>query len=366
MNYMIAGGGTGGHIFPAAAIAEALKERRPDANILFVGTRYGMEKDLIPKLGYPLLTLPVRGLVGKGLKGKLASIWRLPLSLVLSLIMLLRYRPKVVIGVGGYASAPLLFMAGLLRFPTMIQEQNAWPGLTNRLCSRMARLACCGFAEAAQHLHCPSVHTGNPVRGQLREGPAWTGDRKTLLVLGGSQGARSLNTHLPTIFKENLTAEDRLEVVHQCGRNHAEAVEAAYGDAAFPVTVTPFIDDMSNALDKALLVICRAGASTIGELKLKHVPAMLVPFPAAAGDHQTFNARSLSDEGAAVLVPEPELPQAGPILRGLLDDREKLVRMAVAAKPPQRESAGLCADIALALQQKTEVSQLVQKYSHVS
>jgi len=366
MTYMIAGGGTGGHIFPAIAIAEAIRARRGDARILFVGTRYGMEKTLIPKAGYRLLTLPIRGLVGKGLGGKLALLWRLPTSLLLSLWMLVRYRPGVVIGVGGYASAPLMLVAGLLRFPTMIQEQNAFPGLTNRIGARFARLACLGFPEAGRHLRCPSLVTGNPVRATMSAGPAWSPDRHTILIVGGSQGALALNREVPGLLKRVLTEGSGIRVVHQCGRDKEQAVRAAYEGAAFAVEVTGFIEDMSAAWDEALLVICRAGASTIGELRQKRVPAVLVPFPAAAGDHQTHNARSLADRGAAVLIAEADLPESAPVLASLLADRDTLAAMVDAMGRPETDSAGRCAEIALALERGTEVSRLVEEHAHVS
>ena len=365
-NYLIAGGGTGGHIFPAVAIGEAIRQRASDARIYFVGTRYGMEKDLIPKLGYPLLTLPIRGLLGKSLANKAALLWRLPLSMMLSLYYLIRYRPKVVIGVGGYASGPLLWMAGILRFATMIQEQNAFPGLANRLSSKLTKLACCGFAEAAPRLSCPAVVTGNPVRAGFGEARAWSPERKTLLILGGSQGARALNETLPDLLAKVIRPEHGIEVIHQCGRRHQEAVEKAYHDAPFKVQVTPFIEDMSAAMNAARFMICRAGASTIAELKLAGVPAVLVPFPAAAHDHQTFNARSLADSGAALLIPEEQLAGAGDRITALLEEPDRLATMAAAHSKNRPDSAGLCAEIAFALQNHREVDAIVKEYAHVS
>jgi len=367
VNYLIAGGGTGGHIFPAVAIGEALLARVEGAQIRFVGTRYGLERDLIPGLGYALSTLPVRGYLGKGLAQKLALLWRIPASLILSLWLLLRYRPKVVVGVGGYASAPLLWMAALLRFPTMIQEQNAVPGLANRICSRVARLACCGFVEASAHLRCPTILTGNPVRRSFATGGAWSVDRKKVLVMGGSQGAHGLNQLLPAVLMQAIAPESGLELVHQCGRDHVAQVSEAYRDARFPVSVTAFIDDVGQAMGTALIAVCRAGASTIAEIRRVGLPAVLVPFPKAAHDHQTFNARSLAATGAAVMVAENDLAEAGPLFKKLLNNRAELERMAAAHGEPGPDSAALCAEIVVALQEKTEVSRLVEKYgTHVS
>lgn len=358
---MISGGGTGGHIFPALAIAEAMKQRDPQLKIYFVGTRYGLETELVPKAGYPLLFLPIRGFLGRGLKNQLGLLWRLPLSLLMSVMMLLRYRPKLVLGVGGYASGPLLFVAALMRIPTMIQEANAFPGVTNRLTSRVARLALCGFEQAAGQLRCPVIVTGNPVRRDFSAPQPWQPQRKLVLILGGSQGARALNQHLPTILAEHL-GDLELEFIHQCGKNYLASVTAAYDGSPLKVEVTPFIQNVSEVMNRALLVICRAGASTIAELELSRVPAVLIPFPGATHDHQTYNARSLASSGAARLVKESDLDQLGGILRQLLTDRELLSKMAGAAQGQPFDAAARCAEIAAGLIQGTEVGALVHQF----
>lgn len=362
MKAMIAGGGTGGHIFPALAIAQAIEQQQPGARIWFVGSSYGMEKELVPARGYPLLTLPIRGFHGKGIKGKLDLLWRLPASLLASLWILLRYRPKVVIGVGGYASAPLIWMAALLRIPTMIQEQNAIPGMVNRLSARFVKLACCGFPEAGKHLACPSITTGNPVRADFRQHSPWTVSRKTILILGGSQGSKSLNRILPQLLIQGLDRDRGLRVVHQCGRNNLDAVRQAYAGAAFEVEVTPFIDNMSLFMEDVLFAICRAGASTIAELKVLGIPAMLVPFPQAAHDHQTHNARSLANTGAAILKTEAELEQAGPELAALIGQPQVLETMARAMPKQNSDSAATCAAIALALKNRISKAEIIKKY----
>ena len=362
MNYLIAGGGTGGHIYPAVAIGEALLAKRPDARIHFVGTRYGMEKDLIPKLGYPLLTLPIRGFLGKGIAGKAALLWRLPLSVLLSLWMLIRYRPGAVIGVGGYASGPLLWVAAILRFPCCIQEQNAYPGVTNKLLSKWVKLALCGFPEAGEHFPCPSLTTGNPIRSGFRGESEWSRDRATILILGGSQGAKALNETVPDLLKRSLGSDSGRKVIHQCGRNHQDQVKKAYAGAPFPVQVVPFIEDLPKLMTDVLLVICRAGASTLSELQSVKIPALLVPFPRAAHDHQMFNARSLAATGAAEVIPEPDLVGAGDLMNHLLHDMKRLEEMARSYGSDGPDSASLCAELILELEQKTEVSALVKKY----
>ena len=364
MNVFLTGGGTGGHIFPAIAIAQAIQEKEPDAKIHFVGTRYGMETALVPDAGYPLHTLPIRGFLGKNLGNKLHLLWRLLASLILAFFLILRYRPKIVIGVGGYASGPMLLMASLLRIPTMIQEQNAYPGLTNKLGAKFSRLACLGFKEADTYLSCPSIVTGNPVRGMFSGIKAWDPKRPNLLILGGSQGARSLNQTLPQVLREVLDEDSDIHVIHQCGKRFIDQVKEAYGDVNFSLQITPFIQDMPQAMNQARLIICRSGASTIAELKLAGVPALLVPFPQATGDHQTFNAKSLQESGAGLLIPEAQLPQAGQQLRELLEDPQKLSRMAQAYPQQEGNAAQTCAAIALELKNRQEVGDLVSKYSH--
>jgi len=359
--YFIAGGGTGGHIFPAVAIGEALKTEVPEARLFFVGTNYGLEKKLIPKLGYPLLTLPIRGLLGKGLAKKLALLWRLPLSMLLSLFYLLRYRPKVVVGVGGYASGPLLWTAAVLRRPTLIQEQNAHPGLTNRLCGKVARMACLGFAEAAPKLACTTLVTGNPVRPEFTHRPAWEPSRTLLLVLGGSQGAKALNEELPKLLEPVLRASDRYRLIHQAGRNRVDAVREAYGTDCDRIQVVDFIDDVATLMDQVRLVICRAGASTISELKHLRIPCVLIPFPGAAEDHQTHNAKSISGSGAAWLLPEAELPGAGEKLQALIGDDKALRTMADAYPKSNANSARACAKAILALEKGAPAKRIVEE-----
>lgn len=365
--YLIAGGGTGGHIFPAVAIGRALLAERPDARIVFVGTKYGMEKDLIPKMGFPLLTLPIRGLLGKGLGKKLALLWRLPASMLLSAFYLLKYRPKAVVGVGGYAAGPMLITAALLRKPTLIQEQNAYPGLTNKLCAKVAKLACLGFPEAAKHFSCPTMVTGNPVRQDFTGREPWGIERKTVLILGGSQGAQALNRELPKWLGAAFQAEDGLELIHQAGKNHVETVRAAYGDQARGVQVVDFIHDIAEVMDRARLIICRAGASTIFELKHVKIPAVLVPFPRATHDHQTHNAKSLADSGAAWLLPEGSLAEKGQEIVALIRDEAALKTMAAAYSQDLPDSAVLCAQAVLALEDGQPVKRILEELQvHVS
>lgn len=342
---LIAGGGTGGHIFPALAIGYALQDRRPQCRVVFAGTRYGMEQQLIPKHGFPLILLPMRGLLGKRLSQKLALLWRLPASLLASLWYLMKWRPKVLVGVGGYASLPMVLVGALLRIPIMIQEQNAIPGLVNRLASRFAKVACLGFAQAAPHLRCPCVVTGNPVRRAFFDLPPWDLERKTIAILGGSQGARLLNETVPKLLCQTLRPRDGCNVLHQAGPAFVDQVRQSYADAPFPVTVTAFVEDVPELLARTRLVICRAGASTLSELLAAKVPAILVPFAKATHDHQTHNARSLVQSGCAVMIPECDLPNSASRFSAVINDPETLTRMASRFDSSVTDGAIRCAEI---------------------
>lgn len=364
---IIAGGGTGGHIFPGLAIAESLQRQLPAVEIHFVGTRYGMETRLIPPKGFPLHALPMRGLLGKSTSQRLALIWRLPASLVGAFWLLLRLRPRVVIGVGGYAALPIMTAAGLLRIPSMIQEQNAFPGLTNRMTSRMAGLACLGFPEASCFLKCPSLVTGNPIRRDFHSVSPWSPQRNTWLVLGGSQGARALDTILPKLLIPAIASVPGLRLVHQCRRDHVAQVQENYKQAPFPVEVTPFIHDLPARFEKVRCVVARAGASTVSELQAARMPAVLIPFPAATHDHQTHNARSLARSGGAVVISENELPQAGHTFAELIHHPASLETMARACSPPSRISADLCAEVAIQLASRRSIQTIIEEHpSHVS
>lgn len=359
---LIAGGGTGGHIFPAIAIAQCIRVAFPNLQVAFVGTRYGMEKHLIPAAGYRLHTMPMRGLLGKRLRQKLALLWRLPVSLLISLWLLVKYRPKAVVGVGGYASAPLLMMAWFCRVPVLIQEQNAFPGVANRIGSRFAKLACVGFAESAPRLHCPVRVTGNPIRADFGQAEPWQVKRHVILVLGGSQGAKALNETLPNIFAQELTTESGYRIVHQCGARHVSSVETAYAGSAVPVSIVPFIEDMARAMNEAVVIVSRAGASTIAELKQVRVPALLIPFPGATHDHQTHNARGLAKLGAAWHLAESDLAAAGPAIKEWLTDRAGLVEMAAAYPTDVPDAAALCVEALTELMRRRPVREILKEY----
>ncbi|RME55369.1 MAG: undecaprenyldiphospho-muramoylpentapeptide beta-N-acetylglucosaminyltransferase [Deltaproteobacteria bacterium] len=312
MKLVIAGGGTGGHLFPGIAVAEAWRQRAPAPEVAFVGTKEGIESRILPDSPFPLYTIEIRGLKGKSAVEKIRNILKIPTSLRASLRLLGRLAPDVVLGVGGYASGPVVLAAWLRRIPCAIQEQNTHPGLTNRILAHFADRIFLAFEpEGARFPAAKCLVTGNPIRRTLLSPPMKERGEEggfTLLVFGGSQGARRINEAMIEILPQ--LAARGVRIVHQTGRTDYERVERAYRDAGIPAriaTVTPFIDRMAEAYAAADLVVCRAGATTIAELTAIGRPAILVPYPHAAYDHQEKNARRLLEKGAARMILDREL-----------------------------------------------------------
>ncbi len=348
---LILAGGTGGHIFPGLAVAEALRAR--DVPVVWLGAAGAMETRLVPAAGIPLETIAVGGLRGKGAATLLLAPFTLARALWQALSVLRRLRPRAVLSFGGYAAGPGGLCAWLLRRPLLVHEQNRAPGLTNRVLARFARRVMCGFPGSFPGRATDDV--GNPVRPAIaalpapeqrlagRDGPA------RLLVLGGSQGAASLNRALPQALA-SLPADARPAIRHQCGERHAEACRAAYAGAGVEASVEPFIADMAAAYAWADLVVCRAGALTLAELCAAGVGGVLVPFPAAVDDHQTRNAEYLAERGAGVIVAEGgdfsgRVLQA---LRPLLQDAGARLAMARAARAAAfPDAAGRVAELVI-------------------
>jgi len=333
---LIMAGGTGGHVFPALAVATWLLAR--GVAVTWMGTRAGLEATLVPKAGIPVEWIEVSGLRGKGLSRKLRTPLMLGRALWQAGAILRRLRPRVVLGMGGFASGPGGMMARWLGIPLVVHEQNAIAGMTNRWLSRFASQALEAFPQTFPPAR-RAITVGNPVRQSIADLPppeerwAGRGGRPRLLVLGGSQGARALNQMVPQALAL-FGADDRPEVWHQAGGQLHEAAETAYRDAGVTARLTPFIEDMAEAYGWADLVLCRAGALTIAELAAGGVGAVLVPFPFAVDDHQTANARFLEQGGAALIRQQAEL-DAGRLaatLRELLGDRARLLNMAIAAR----------------------------------
>lgn len=332
MKVLIAAGGTGGHVYPALAVAAVLRRRGHE--VVWMGAPDSFESRVVPAHGIALEPVRVTGLRGKGL----ARLVGAPLGLVRALLdalqVLRRQRPAVVLGMGGFAAGPGGLAARLRGTPLVIHEQNAAPGLTNRLLARIASVVLEAFPQTFRGART----LGNPVRSGFAELAepsrrlAARGDAGRVLVVGGSQGARALNTLVPAALA-TLAPAQRPQVRHQAGRT-LDVAQAAYREAGVEAELSAFIDDMPAAYGWADLVICRAGASTIAELAAAGCAAVLVPFPHAVDDHQTRNGQYLVDAGAAVMIPEALLDAKtlGELLGSLLARREQLVRMASAAR----------------------------------
>jgi len=340
---LIMAGGTGGHVFPALAVAEEL--RSAGHPVVWLGTQAGLEARVVPAAGLPMAWVRVRGLRGKGLLRVLTAPFMLAGALLQAGSVLHRLRPRAVLGMGGFVTGPGGFMAWLLRRPLLIHEQNSVAGLTNRLLAPLATRVMEAFPGSLP-VRLQPLHTGNPVRGAItrvappaerfagREGPM------RLLVLGGSLGAQALNDSLPQALARIDTAR-RPRVRHQTGTRNLDAAREAYARAGVEAEIVPFIEDMAEAYAWADLVVCRAGALTIAELTAVGVAAILVPYPHAVDDHQTGNARYLVEAGAALLIPQPELEAAAlaEVIEDFARDPERRLRMAAAARDLARPEA---------------------------
>lgn len=332
--FLISGGGTGGHIFPAIAIANALREKHPDAEILFVGAKGKMEMEKVPAAGYPIIGLWISGLQRKLTLRNLSFPFKLLSSLIKARQVIADFKPAVVIGVGGFASGPTLRMAVRKRIPTVIQEQNSFPGITNKLLAGSVDRICVAYDGMEKFFPADKiVKTGNPVRkqvieiaGKREEAARFFGldpGRKTLFIVGGSQGALSVNKAIASQLAAFL--DKGLQVIWQTGHYYfddARSVVSSSGSKA--VVATAFIDRMDLAYAMADVIVSRAGAIAISEICAIGKPPVFVPFPAAAEDHQTKNAQALVDREAALLVPDREvMEKLGPAVLELMNDEDK-------------------------------------------
>jgi UDP-N-acetylglucosamine--N-acetylmuramyl-(pentapeptide) pyrophosphoryl-undecaprenol N-acetylglucosamine transferase len=331
MRVILAGGGTGGHVIPALAIAQELRARH-SAEIRFIGTARGIETRLVPAAGFELDLIEVGALKNVSLATRLSTLWQLPGAVLHSRRILREFRADVVIGVGGYASGPAVLAAEMAGIPRLIFEPNLVPGFANRMVARWASAAAVQFEETRHHFRNAQV-TGVPVRKEFFSIPPRSANvTPTLLVFGGSQGAGALNR----VMMESAAAlkQAGVTVIHQTGERDYNQVQAAYQQSGLSAEVTPFIDRMPEAFARADLLLCRAGASTVAEVTAAGKPAIFVPFPRAADDHQRRNAEVLVEAGAAVLIPESELNSVRLVksVGELLADKERLGKMAAAAR----------------------------------
>ncbi len=338
MRLMIAGGGTGGHLFPGVAIAEELRARLPEAVVRFVGTARGIEARVLPELGWDLELIQVSGLKTVGALGALRGVGRLPRALLQARRVVKRFAPDAVIGVGGYASGPVVLMARLLGIPTAICEQNSIPGLTNKILGRVARAVFLSFEESRRFFKPKKiVMSGNPVRRDLLQrllaAPTPRDTPTTVLICGGSQGAVAVNELASTALVA-LARETTLAIVHQTGEKDREATARRYADAGVTAECHAFIKDMASAYQRADLVIGRAGATTVAELAIAGKPAVFIPYPFAADNHQEINAREMADKGAALSFRQADLTATSlaEALRPLLLDPARRAAMSAAMR----------------------------------
>lgn len=323
---LIAAGGTGGHVFPGLAVAEEMAVRAPAVRVEFVGSTapLGLERRLVPKAGLKLHLLPVLPLNTRSILTRLRGAALLPWGLLKAFFLLIRARPSAVLGIGGYASGPLVLIASLLRIPTLVLEPNAVPGFTNRVLRPFVDKAACAFESTLPRFAPKGVLTGNPVRASFRALPARPLDPPLrLLCFGGSQGSRILSDALIQAIP-SLPGEAELEIVHQTGPAQFESIQARYAAAGRKARVTPFIDNMWEAFAAAHLVLCRAGATTLAELTVAGKASILVPLGSAAEDHQTGNARALEARGAALMLAESDLGRLGEVITALVADPNRL------------------------------------------
>jgi len=348
---MIMAGGTGGHVFPALAVAEQLKRR--GIPLLWLGTRKGLEATIIPPLGIPVIWLPVHGLRGRSIQQWLIAPWRIGWAVIKVARALRRERPLAVLGMGGYVSGPGGIAARLCHIPLIIHEQNARPGLTNRILCRIANRCYTAYPQVFPD-RLVTAMIGNPVRNEIAELPSpeqrWrerTGSIR-ILILGGSQGAACLNRIVPVAIGA-LKPMGQFLIWHQCGKSHEEPTREIYRSLNLEAQIDPFIHDMASAYSWADIVICRAGALTLAELAAAGLGAILIPYPYAADDHQTLNARWMVKRGAAFMISESELTQQEltQTLRDRVSDRLELLNMAQCARKQapidaQAELANAC------------------------
>jgi len=352
MRVIIAGGGTGGHVIPALAIAQELQSRY-NAEVLFVGTARGIETRLVPAAGFRLEIITVGALNRVDLATRVKTLFDLPRAIAQSARMITDFRPDVMIGVGGYASGPAMLAASFMNVPMMAFEPNVVPGIANRLVAPMVRAAAVHF-PATQRYFRKAVVTGVPVRREFFHVPARSSDsRPTLLVFGGSQGAHAINAAIIESLPQLTQAVPGTHLIHQTGEKDYEAAQAAAASAGISAEVSRFIDNMPGAFARADLLVCRSGASTVAEITAAGKPAIFIPLPTAADDHQRHNAETLANAGAALLLPQAELSgdRLTQEIVSLFGDRARLSQMGAAARKfahPQAsaEIAALAARIA--------------------
>jgi UDP-N-acetylglucosamine--N-acetylmuramyl-(pentapeptide) pyrophosphoryl-undecaprenol N-acetylglucosamine transferase len=360
MRLLIAGGGTGGHLYPGIAVARAWLRCGPDYSVLFVGTKRGVEARVLPREGLPLETISVAGILGKSVFYKAGAVFMLVKGIIQSMGIVGRFRPNIVLGVGGYASAPAVVASWMKRRPIVLMEQNAMPGMTNRLLSRLAKRVAVGLPGAEKYFPAEKVaETGLPLREEVsksepRPESFWEGPLR-VLVFGGSQGAHAINSAVAGALHHLGEAARNIQFVHQTGEADLERTRKAYAETGVEGEAASFLYDMGERYRWAHVAVARAGAMTVAELSAMGVPALLVPLPTSAHGHQEANARFLAERGAARIILQSDL--TGESLAGFLKemagDREKLAEMSrralgLAGRDASGQVADICRELARA------------------
>jgi UDP-N-acetylglucosamine--N-acetylmuramyl-(pentapeptide) pyrophosphoryl-undecaprenol N-acetylglucosamine transferase len=351
LSVIIAGGGTGGHIYPGIAIAQEFQRRNARTEVVFIGTARGLETRIVPREGFRLELIEVAALKGVSLLRRVKALLLLPRSFFAVRSLIHRFRPDVVIGVGGYSSGPVVLMAAWMGIPTLVAESNALPGFTNRRLARFVRAAAVSFEEARAFFGAKAEITGNPVRADFFTAPRKEpGTVAHVLITGGSQGARAINEAMIAALPLLAVERDRLSITHQTGEADYERVRAAYAQAGLPAEVKPFIERMVDEFARADFVVSRAGATTVAELAAAGKPALMIPFPFAADDHQRKNAEAVERAGAGRMILQAELTgeRLAQEMLQLARDPQRLRHMAEASrKLAHPDAAARVVDLAM-------------------
>ena len=342
LRIVIAGGGTGGHLFPAIAVAQEFMARQPHSRVRFISTGNAFERSALARAGFPLHRIASEGIKGRGTWQKLRAASKVPVGLVQAMGIIKKFTPHLVLGVGSYASGAVVLGARLLGIPVVLHEQNVVPGITNRLLAPLANLVCVSFEKTRGLPRSARIRvTGNPVRREFipeKGGPGGVPEREkndtlTVMIVGGSQGARAVNSAVLDAL-HGLDRKGAYRFIHQTGQNDLERVRNAYASAGVSGTVAPFFNDLADRYRTADLVICRAGATTIAEVTALGKAAIFIPFPHAADGHQARNARTMADQGAAGIIEEEAL--TGERLRRMIEhfnrNRQELADMGASAR----------------------------------
>lgn len=366
MNIIVSGGGTGGHIYPAITIIRTIQKKSPDAKFLYVGTARGLEADIVPKEGLPFATVDIQGLERHLTPVNLLRMGKAMAGVVKAARIVRHFRPDVVVGTGGYVCGPILLAASFLHVPTLIQEQNVVPGITNKILSKFVAKIAAGTEEAVKHFPADKVlFTGNPIRSEVltasREDGAkaygFDPAKKTVLISGGSRGARAINRAMIQVLVQ-AAKHPEVQYLHVTGKNEYEDVMRRLQEAGFDseqtkhIQIRPYVYDMPKAMAMADLAVFRAGATGLAELTARGIPSILIPYPYAAENHQEYNARALEKAGAARVILNRDLTSARlcAVLTELLSEEDKLKAMAVASRSMGRpQAAGDIADLVLKL-----------------